>query len=106
LPYEVAVSAIATLKTELFNRHEATPLFGNERDRALESILGNIEQTFGGESLYKTIEEKAAHLLYFIIKDYPFTDGNKRIGHKPIDMKRLVLYYYRDHSKVWALRIL
>ena len=46
----------------------------------LDSILNNIEQTFGGEPLYKTSEEKAAYLLYFVIKDHPFTDGNKRIG--------------------------
>ncbi|HAT67206.1 MAG TPA: hypothetical protein DCS66_21860, partial [Flavobacteriaceae bacterium] len=48
--------------------------------QGLQGILGNIEQTFGGEPLYKTIEERAAHLLYFIIKDHPFSDGNKRIG--------------------------
>ena len=80
LTYDAAVNAIATLKTDLVERHEATPLFGNERDRGLESILGNLEQTVGGEPLYKTVEEKAAHLIYFIIKDHPFTDGNKRIG--------------------------
>jgi death-on-curing family protein len=44
------------------------------------TVLDNIEQTFDGESLYKTAEEKAAHLLYFIIKNHLFTDGNKRIG--------------------------
>lgn len=42
--------------------------------------LGNIEQTFDCEPLYKTVEERATHLLYFIIKDHPFSDGNKRIG--------------------------
>lgn len=80
LNYESAVHAIETLKSDLFARNEATALFGNEREQGLQSILGNIEQTFGGEPLYKTIEERAAHLLYFIIKDHPFTDGNKRIG--------------------------
>ncbi|MBS0289808.1 MAG: Fic family protein [Proteobacteria bacterium] len=50
------------------------------RERGLQSILNNIEQTFADEPLYKTAEEKAGHLLYFIIKDHPFTDGNKRIG--------------------------
>ena len=80
LNHEDAAKAICTLKTDLASRKEATPLFGQEREYAFASILNNIEQTFGGESLYKSIEEKAANLLYFIIKDHPFTDGNKRIG--------------------------
>ncbi|MFO3471964.1 virulence protein RhuM/Fic/DOC family protein [Legionella pneumophila serogroup 1] len=80
LTYPIALSAIESLKQELSARNEATALFGRERDGGLDSILNNIEQTFGGEALYKTPEEKAAHLLYFIIKDHPFTDGNKRIG--------------------------
>ncbi len=80
LNYEAALSAIESLKTELGARNEATHFFGQERDSELDSILNNIEQTFGGKPLYKTPEEKAAHLLYFVIKDHPFTDGNKRIG--------------------------
>lgn len=80
LTYKNAVSAIASLKTDLSARKEATDLFGREREKGLDSILNNIEQTFDGKALYKTPEEKAAHLLYFIIKDHPFTDGNKRIG--------------------------
>lgn len=80
LTYKNAVSAISSLKTDLSARKEATDLFGRERERGLDSILNNIEQTFDGKALYKTPEEKAAHLLYFIIKDHPFTDGNKRIG--------------------------
>lgn len=80
LNYESAIHAIETLKSDLAARNEATALFGNEHEQGLQSILGNIEQTFGGEPLYKTVEERAAHLLYFIIKDHPFSDGNKRIG--------------------------
>lgn len=80
LDYDVAFKAINTLKLDLANRGEATNLFGNERGEALQGILGNIEQTFGGSPLYQTAEERAAHLLYFIIKDHPFTDGNKRIA--------------------------
>jgi len=72
--------AIAALKTDLFARNEASPFFGKEANDGLDSILKNIEQTFCDEELYKTTEEKAAHWLYFIIKDHPFTDGNKRIG--------------------------
>lgn len=78
--YAEAKQAISALKIDLAARNEATGLFGQEREHAFEAILGNIEQTFGGESLYKNIEEKAAHLLYFVIKDHPFSDGNKRIG--------------------------
>lgn len=80
LNYEAALSAIQSLKIDLGARGDATHLFGQERDAGLDSILNNIEQTFDGEPLYKTAEEKAAHLLYFVIKDHPFTDGNKRIG--------------------------
>lgn len=80
LTYKTALSAISSLKIDLSARNEATDLFGRERDHGLDSILNNIEQTFDGEPLYKTPEEKAANLLYFVIKDHPFTDGNKRIA--------------------------
>ncbi len=72
--------AIAALKKELGNRGESTDLFGNERSEGLAGIIGAIHQTFAGQDLYPSIEEKAANLLYFIVKDHPFTDGNKRIG--------------------------
>lgn len=80
LDHARASSAIADFKRELIARSEATPLFGNPRGEALEGILGSIEQTMFGEALYRSREEKAAHLLYFVIKDHPFSDGNKRIG--------------------------
>ncbi len=80
IAWEQAKKAIASLKTKLMDRDEAGSLFGQERDHALQAILGNIDQTFGGQDLYPCIEEKAAHLLYFVIKDHPFSDGNKRIG--------------------------
>jgi prophage maintenance system killer protein len=80
LSYKVVIDAITALKTDLMAKGQATSFFGNERENSLDSILHNIEQTFGGEPLYRSIEEKAAHLFYFIIKDHPFTDGNKRIG--------------------------
>jgi len=72
--------SISCLREELATRSEATDLFGRERGERLAGILGAIHQTFDGEDLYPSIEEKAAHLLYFIIKDHPFSDGNKRIG--------------------------
>jgi prophage maintenance system killer protein len=80
LDYDQVKKAIATFKTELINRGEAGDLFGQERDKQLQGILGNIDQTFDGKDLYPSVEEKAAHLLYFVIKDHPFSDGNKRIG--------------------------
>lgn len=75
-----ALNAIKKLKKELMRCGEATELFGQLRGNGLDSSLGAIEQTFGGEPLYPTINSRAAHLLYFIIKNHPFTDGNKRIG--------------------------
>ena len=75
-----ALSAIDAFRSALAAKDEASPLFGNIRDNALEAILGSIEQTMFGEPLYRSREEKAAHLLYFVVKDHPFTDGNKRIG--------------------------
>lgn len=80
LDHDRASHAIADFKQELMTRNEATQLFGNPRGAALEGILASIEQTMFGESLYRSREEKAAHLLYLIIKDHPFSDGNKRIG--------------------------
>ena len=80
LDFELAVGAIATFKQDLAERGEARALFGNPRGDALAGILGNIEQTMFGEPLYRSREEKAAHLLYFVVKDHPFTDGNNRIG--------------------------
>lgn len=72
--------AIVALKEELMSRDEATGIFGQERGAGLAGILGAIQQTFGGQELYPSVEEKAAHLLYFVIKDHPLVDGNKRIG--------------------------
>ena len=81
LPTEIeAKQALASLKTNLIQRGEATELFANERADGLSSILGNLEQTVFGEPAYPSIESKAAHLLYFLVKNHPFTDGNKRSG--------------------------
>ena len=80
LEYDRAVGTISEFKRELMERGEASPLFGALRGDMLEAILGNVEQTMFGEPLYRSREEKAANLLYFLVKDHPFTDGNKRIG--------------------------
>jgi len=80
ISHDEAVIAIAELKKALMVRKEASPLFGTQKDSGFAGILGNIVQSFGGEYVYANIEAQAAHLLYFIIKNHPFTDGNKRIG--------------------------
>lgn len=73
-----ARAALAGLKTELMARGEATELFARERGDAFDALLGNLDQTVFGEPAYPTIESKAAHLLYFVVKNHPFADGNKR----------------------------
>ncbi|MCC7547929.1 MAG: virulence protein RhuM/Fic/DOC family protein [Burkholderiales bacterium] len=75
-----ARAAIVRLKLELLTRGEATDLFGREREEGLAALLGNLDQSVFGEPAYPTVESKAAHLLYFVIKNHPFSDGNKRIG--------------------------
>ena len=75
------VSAIDNLRAELVKKGEATELFAHERKSgSIEGIAGNVMQSFGGRQLYPSVEEKAAHLLYFMVKNHPFTDGNKRSG--------------------------
>ncbi|HHH19268.1 MAG TPA: Fic/DOC family protein [Campylobacterales bacterium] len=80
LDYQEAKDAIAELKKELISKGEASELFGREKAGEFDGVIGNIYQTFGGDDLIPSVEEKAAHLLYYIIKDHPFVDGNKRIG--------------------------
>jgi death-on-curing family protein len=80
IDYSEAKYAISELKKQLISKKEATALFGNEKDQSFEGTLKSIVQTFDGIYLYPSIEEQAAHLLYFIIKNHPFSDGNKRIG--------------------------
>ncbi len=72
---------IDIFKKELMDKQEATELFAQEKnENSLEGILGNVFQSVFGKEVYGTVEEKAAHLLYFVIKNHPFTDGNKRTG--------------------------
>ncbi len=72
---------LAKFKKELIRKKEATELFAQEKkEKSLEGILGNVLQSAFGKEVYETVEEKAAHLLYFIIKNHPFNDGNKRTG--------------------------
>lgn len=80
IEYSEAHTVIGELRSKLMEKWEASDLFGNEKDQSFTGILSSIIATFDGAYLYPTIEEQAAHLLYFIIKDHPFSDGNKRIG--------------------------
>lgn len=77
-PLTDARAALAQLKAQLIARGEATALFGQERQEGLASIWGNLQQTVFGDAAYPSIESKAAHLLYFVVKNHPFSDGNKR----------------------------
>lgn len=76
--YDLVQPQIVNLKAALVKKGEASDLFANERDGSFQGILKTIYQSVGGQELYGSLEEKAAHLLYFIIKDHPFSDGNKR----------------------------
>lgn len=81
LTAEKVTISLAKLRGELLREEKATEIFGQERSLgAIAGIVGNIMQTFGGKELYATVEEKAAYLLYFMIKNHPFVDGNKRSG--------------------------
>lgn len=91
-----ARETIRTLRDDMVARGETPGLFGQERDDTLGSILLNIEQTWDGRPLYPTIESRAAHLLYFVIKDHPLADGNKRSG------SLLFLDYLRRNNALLA----
>ncbi|MBA3877862.1 MAG: hypothetical protein C0498_13235 [Anaerolinea sp.] len=80
LTLDAARRAIVQMRDALAARAEVTGLFGQERGEQLSGILRSIEQTFDGAPLYPSVEARASHLLYFVIKDHPFVDGNKRIG--------------------------
>jgi death-on-curing family protein len=81
LEYNNCLTIINKLEKELEKRKELTELFGRQNhDEKLRGIIGALYQTFDKKELYSTVEEKAAHLLYLIIKDHPFIDGNKRIA--------------------------
>jgi prophage maintenance system killer protein/prophage antirepressor-like protein len=74
--YDNAIEAIDTLR----EKFGSGGLFGNEKDQSFKSSISTIYQTFGGEDLYPSVEEKAAMLLYLVVKNHSFSDGNKRIA--------------------------
>ena len=75
ITYDDCMTIINSLKYK-----EESELFGIERDKGLKSIIGNVYQSFSGQDIYSTIEEKAANLLYLVVKNHVFIDGNKRIA--------------------------
>lgn len=96
LEIEDALVAIADLKQSLMAKGEATELFAQKRGEGLDSALATIEQGFGGELFYPNVASRAAHLLYFVIKNHPFADGNKRTG------SFLFLWYLRLNEHLLA----
>ncbi len=75
LTYEECVEVIQSMRFG-----DESDLFGREKDDSFKGSIGNIYQSFGGRDVYKSLEEKAAHLLYFVTKNHSFYDGNKRIA--------------------------
>lgn len=89
ITYDEAISAIRGLRSKFGNHH----LFGNEKDDSFKGSISTIYQTFDGIELYPSIEEKAAHLLYFIVKNHSFSDGNKRIA-------ALIFVWFLERNKI------
>ncbi|MBW6494631.1 MAG: virulence RhuM family protein [Burkholderiaceae bacterium] len=96
LNLDEALVAIAQLKAELIAKGEATELFGQLRGDGLASAIATIEQDFGDELFYPNVASRAAHLLYFVIKNRPLADGNKRTG------SFLFLWYLRLNQHLLA----
>ncbi len=96
LNLDEALSAIHELKQVLIAKGEATELFGQLRGNGLESAIATIEQGFGDELFYPNVASRAAHLLYFVIKNHPLADGNKRSG------SFLFLWYLRRNQHLLA----
>ncbi|MDX5978729.1 RhuM family protein [Vreelandella alkaliphila] len=96
LGLEEALQAIGELKQTLIGKGEATELFGQLRGDGLTSALVTIEQGFGDELFYPNVATRAAHLLYFVIKNHPLADGNKRCG------SFLFLWYLRRNAALLA----
>jgi prophage maintenance system killer protein len=90
------LAAIEQLKAELITKGEATALFGQLRGEGLASSIATIEQGFGDEFFYPNVASRAAHLLYFVIKNHPLADGNKRCG------SFLFLWYLRLNQHLLA----
>lgn len=89
LDYEEAIVLIEQMRTKF----TGSSLFGQEKDQSFKSSLGTVYQTFGSKDLYPSVEEKAAHLLYLVVKNHSFSDGNKRIA-------AALFVYFLDRNKI------
>ena len=96
LVLDETLAAIDQLKRELISKGEATNLFAQLRNDGLASALATIEQGFAGDWFYPNVASRAAHLLYFVIKNHPLADGNKRTG------SFLFLWYLRNNQHLLA----
>lgn len=92
--YDNAMEAINALK----EKFGGSQWFANEKDDSFKSSIGQIYQTFGGEDLYPSVEEKAAMLLYLVVKNHSFSDGNKRIA------AMLFLWFLNNNHVLYAQR--
>jgi death-on-curing family protein len=92
LEYDKVKDGVERFKKRLIDTKQASELFGTETGHKLAQLLGSVRQGFDGVDVYPSIEEKAAHLFYFLIKDHPFVDGNKRIG-----SFMLILFMIENH---------
>lgn len=90
--YDNAMEAISALK----EKFGGSQWFANEKDESFKSSIGQIYQTFGGEDLYPSVEEKAAMLLYLVVKNHSFSDGNKRIA------AMLFLWFLNNNHVLYA----
>ena len=93
LTYEAAREAIDSMAEEMRREGKEIGLYGVEKDESLKGSLGAVYQTFDGKDVYPSVEEKAAHLLYFVVKNHSFADGNKRIG-------ALLFLWFLDESGI------
>ncbi len=98
LDYDKIKKSVERFRDRLVKDKQASSLFGKEVGDKLKGLLGNIEQSFSGKQLYNSLEEKAAHLLYFAIKDHPFADGNKRIG------SLMFILYLVENNRIYNKR--
>lgn len=97
ISYDGALEMMGEMRDQLFRLRVNVSFFGQENGKKLQGITGAINQTFDGADLYPSVEEKAANLLYLVIKDHPFADGNKRIG------SMLFIYFLENNSFLYDL---
>ena len=99
--YENAMEAIRSLK----KKFGGSTLFGHEKDQSFKSSIGQIYQTFDGIDLYPSVEEKAATLLYLVIKNHSFSDGNKRIADNTLVAITLMIAESRPEEKDMMVKV-